>query len=126
MSQRNYRDPLHNIISLDESVPEDRLIVDLIDRERWMTLKADVKDVLRQYGRYFISPAMGDRFADGLLALEKNWDGPVLDNAGIDETLKHFQGLLRLDTSNPPLPYEHPEAISPFSINVTLRPLDAR
>jgi hypothetical protein len=56
---------------------------------------ADVKDVLRQYGRYFIGPALGDRFADGLLALEKNWDGPVLENAGIDETLKAFQAMER-------------------------------
>ena len=57
--------------------------------------KADVKDILRQYGRYFIGPALGDRFADGLLALEKNWEGAVLENAGIDETLKLFQALER-------------------------------
>jgi len=54
-----------------------------------------VKDVLRQYGRYFIGPVLGDRFADGLLALEKNWEGPVLENTGIDETLKHFQAMER-------------------------------
>ena len=57
--------------------------------------KADVKEVVRQYGRYFIGPVLGDHFADGLLALEKNWDGPVLENAGIDETLKHFQAMER-------------------------------
>ena len=57
--------------------------------------KADVKEVLRQYGRYFIGPALGDRFAEGLLALEKNWEGPVLENAGIDETLKLFQAMER-------------------------------
>jgi hypothetical protein len=56
---------------------------------------ADVKNVLRQYGRYFIGPKLGDRFADGLIALEKNWDGAVLDNTGIDETLKHFQAMER-------------------------------
>ena len=39
MSQRNYRDPLHNIISLDESVPEDRLIVDLIDSAEFQRLR---------------------------------------------------------------------------------------
>jgi HD superfamily phosphohydrolase len=37
--QRNYRDPLHNIISLDESVPEDRLIVDLIDSAEFQRLR---------------------------------------------------------------------------------------
>ncbi len=39
MSQRNYRDPLHNIISLDESVPDDRLIVDLIDSAEFQRLR---------------------------------------------------------------------------------------
>jgi len=37
--QRNYRDPLHNMISLDESVPEDRLIVDLIDSAEFQRLR---------------------------------------------------------------------------------------
>jgi hypothetical protein len=68
---------------------------DDVNKAVWSALgwdeKADVKDVLRQYGRYFIGPRLGDRFADGLLALEKNWDGPVLENAGIDKTLRAFQ-----------------------------------
>jgi len=37
--QRNYRDPLHNIISLDESIAEDRLIVDLIDSAEFQRLR---------------------------------------------------------------------------------------
>ena len=39
MSQRNYRDPLHNIISLNESAPEDRLLVDLIDSAEFQRLR---------------------------------------------------------------------------------------
>lgn len=39
MPERNYRDPLHNIISLDESVPEDRLLVDLIDTAEFQRLR---------------------------------------------------------------------------------------
>jgi hypothetical protein len=54
---------------------------------------ADLATVLQQYGRYFIGPALGDRFAEGLAALERNWTGPVLNNAGIDETLKQFRAL---------------------------------
>jgi hypothetical protein len=72
---------------------------DDVNKMVWSALgwddKADVKEILRQYGRYFIGPALGDRFADGLLALEKNWEGPVLENAGIDVTLKHFQEMER-------------------------------
>jgi hypothetical protein len=55
--------------------------------------KADVRDVLRQYARYFVGPAFEERFADGLLALERNWVGPVSENAGIDETLKLFRAM---------------------------------
>src|SRR5262245_2570035 len=72
---------------------------DDVNKAVWSALgwddRADVKDVLRQYGRYFIGPALGDRFADGLFALEKNWVGPVRENAGIDETLKHFRAMER-------------------------------
>jgi hypothetical protein len=54
---------------------------------------ADVREVLREYARYYIGPAFEERFADGLLALEKNWEGPVLKNAGIDATLTEFRAL---------------------------------
>ena len=39
VARRNYRDPLHNIISLDESVAEDRLIVELIDTPEFQRLR---------------------------------------------------------------------------------------
>ena len=39
MPQRNYRDPLHNIISLDETLPDDRLIVELIDSLEFQRLR---------------------------------------------------------------------------------------
>ncbi|HMG34074.1 MAG TPA: HD domain-containing protein [Blastocatellia bacterium] len=39
MHQRNYRDPVHNIISLDERVPDDKLIVDLIDSSEFQRLR---------------------------------------------------------------------------------------
>jgi hypothetical protein len=72
---------------------------DDVNKAVWSALgwdeKADVRDVLRQYARYFVSPAFEERFADGLLALEKNWVGPVLENAGIDETLKLFRAMER-------------------------------
>jgi hypothetical protein len=72
---------------------------DDVNKAVWSALgwdeKADVRDVLRQYARYFVSPAFEERFADGLLALERNWVGPVLENAVIDETLKLFQAMER-------------------------------
>ncbi len=56
---------------------------------------ADIAAVLREYGRYFIGPDVDDGFAQGLPALERNWQGPVLANAGIGTTLLQFQDLER-------------------------------
>jgi HD superfamily phosphohydrolase len=39
LPQRNYRDPLHNIISLNESAPEDRILVELIDSAEFQRLR---------------------------------------------------------------------------------------
>jgi uncharacterized protein len=39
LPQRNYRDPLHNIIALDESLEDDRLIVALIDSAEFQRLR---------------------------------------------------------------------------------------
>jgi hypothetical protein len=70
---------------------------DDVNKAVWSALgwspDADVVEVLRDYGRYFIGPAYADVFAQGLLALEKNWEGPALTNAGIDTTLQQFQAL---------------------------------
>jgi hypothetical protein len=70
---------------------------DDVNKAVWSALgwdeRADERDVLRQYARYFIGPAFEERFADGQLALERNWVGPAAENAGIDETLKLFQAM---------------------------------
>jgi hypothetical protein len=55
--------------------------------------KADVKEVMRQYGRYFIGPKLGDRFAEGLMALERNWVGPIQTNRVIGITLTQFRAM---------------------------------
>ncbi|HXU77469.1 MAG TPA: hypothetical protein VN794_12930, partial [Methylomirabilota bacterium] len=52
-----------------------------------------VRDILREYSRYFIGDRYENSFADGLLALEKNWQGPLASNHTVDATLAHFQGL---------------------------------
>jgi uncharacterized protein len=39
LAQRSYRDPLHNIISLEESNREDRLLIDLIDSAEFQRLR---------------------------------------------------------------------------------------
>jgi hypothetical protein len=55
----------------------------------------DVTEILRQYSRYFIGDAFSDSFAQGLLALEQNWHGPLAANSGVDSTLAQFQAMER-------------------------------
>lgn len=62
---------------------------------------APVIEILRDYSRYFIHPDRADDFAQGLLALERNWRGPALTNPGIEVTLAQFRAMEREAT--PPM-----------------------
>ncbi len=57
--------------------------------------EASVTEILREYSRYFIGERYADSFAQGLLALERNWQGPLLTNGGVVTTLQQFQQLER-------------------------------
>jgi hypothetical protein len=55
--------------------------------------EAKVPDILRQYSRYFIGDEYEDSFAQGLLALERNWRGSLATNSGVYTTLAQFQSM---------------------------------
>ena len=57
--------------------------------------KADVLQILREYSRYFIGGRYTDSFAQGLLALERNWRGPLAANVSVLTTLEQFQAMER-------------------------------
>ncbi len=50
-------------------------------------------EILRQYARYFIGGEISEAFAQGLLALERNWRGPLKANTGVDTTLAQFRSM---------------------------------
>jgi hypothetical protein len=52
-----------------------------------------VETILLEYSRYFISERYAEKFTEGLLGLEENWQGPLLTNVGVYETLKIFQQM---------------------------------
>jgi len=70
---------------------------DDVNKMIWSALgwnpEADVDEILRQYGRYFISSRYGDSFAHGLAELGRDWQGRLAANHGVDETLAHFREL---------------------------------
>ncbi len=54
---------------------------------------ASVEDILRQFSRYFIGDRYADSFAHGLLDLERDWQGSLLANKNVEETLAEFQRM---------------------------------
>lgn len=61
---------------------------------------ADAGEILLEYTRCFFGADVAESAATGILALEKNWEGPLASNAGVDATLALWQ---QLATSAPEL-----------------------
>jgi len=55
--------------------------------------QVDVRDVLKDYVRVFFRPDLAESAADGILALEKNWEGSLAENGGVEGTLALWQAL---------------------------------
>src|SRR5579864_1288275 len=70
---------------------------DDVNKMIWSSLgwnpDASVADILRDYARYFIGAKYQEDFAQGLLALEKNWRGPLATNRNVETTLDEFQAM---------------------------------
>ncbi len=90
---RAYDDYTCGFIAYSEGCNDD------VNKMVWSSLgwepDASVVDILREYARYFIGLQYEDTFAQGLLALEQNWRGPILTNTGIFSTLQQFQTMER-------------------------------
>ncbi|MBS1822793.1 MAG: hypothetical protein JST61_12600 [Acidobacteria bacterium] len=56
---------------------------------------ASVSSALRDFGRYFIGAKDGSGYAQGLLDLEQNWNGPLAANELVDVTLQKFMSIER-------------------------------
>jgi hypothetical protein len=90
---RRYQEYAIGALTYSEGVNDD------VNKIVWSALgwdpDADVTAVLREYSRYFIGEKYRDTFAQGLLALERNWRGPLLTNAAVATTLQMFQSMER-------------------------------
>lgn len=51
------------------------------------------REILIQYTRFFFGRVVAASAADGILALEKNWEGPLAANGSVDGTLALWQRL---------------------------------
>jgi hypothetical protein len=52
-----------------------------------------VRDVLKDYVRVFFQPELAESATDGILALEKNWEGSLVENGAVEGTLALWQAL---------------------------------
>jgi hypothetical protein len=62
----------------------------------------EVRDVLAEYASLFFGHAISEQVADGVLALERNWVGPVEENGAIETTFAYWQNL---EIKNPGLQF---------------------
>ncbi len=70
---------------------------DDVNKAVWSALSwdpdADLVEILRDYARFFVGEKLADPFAQGLLALERNWQGPLLTNHAVYATLQSFRAM---------------------------------
>jgi hypothetical protein len=77
---------------------------DDVNKVLWSRLawqpEAEPREILLEYTQCFFGQAVAESAADGILALEKNWEGPLAENGSVDATLVLWQ---KLETQAPEL-----------------------
>ena len=53
----------------------------------------EVRQVMVEYSRFFFGSSAAEAGADGILALERNWAGPIEENGGVETTFAFWQNL---------------------------------
>lgn len=54
---------------------------------------AEVRGILIEYARVFLASEIAEEAADGILALERNWQGSLRENGGVEATQALWQDL---------------------------------
>ncbi|HET8736601.1 MAG TPA: hypothetical protein VFM69_08370 [Pricia sp.] len=77
---------------------------DDVNKVLWSQLgwnpKKNPREILTEYCRFFFGPEVAETATEGLFGLEQNWEGPILGNGTIEETLTLWK---KLETENPQL-----------------------
>jgi hypothetical protein len=55
----------------------------------------NIRDVLKDYARFFFRPDVAESIADGILALENNWTGALVHNGSVETTQKFWQYMAK-------------------------------
>ena len=89
---------IDGFVSYSDGVHDD--VNKIIWSMRGWDVDADMNEILNDYSRFFFGPEPAEKASNGILALEKNWDGPIKENGGIEMTLVFWQNL---EQQNPQL-----------------------
>ncbi len=104
--QPSYYAKIHNryapftdgFLSYSDGVHDD------VNKVTWSQMAWDptksVREVMVEYARFFFGSSVAESGADGILALERNWVGPVEENGGIEATYSFWKNL---ETKHPEL-----------------------
>ena len=78
-------------ISYSDGVHDD------VNKSIWSALswqpEAPPREILLEYTRCFFGANVSEAAADGILALEKNWEGGLAENSGVEATFRLWQQL---------------------------------
>jgi hypothetical protein len=73
---------------------------DDVNKAVWSALAWDpsrnVRDILIEYARVYFDSSLGEKAADGILALERNWRGPLVFNGAVEGTLLQWQQMEKM------------------------------
>jgi hypothetical protein len=90
---------IHNALDefADGSISYSEGINDDVNKFIWSGQDWDpdtaVIETLREYCRLFINPDIAEDVAQGILALERNWQGPLIANKSVEVTLKQWKSM---------------------------------
>ena len=65
----------------------------IIWSQRGWNPQKPIRDILIEYSRFFFNTEVELKAAEGILGLEKNWDGSLIDNGSIEPTLSYWKSL---------------------------------
>lgn len=53
----------------------------------------EIREVLKDYARFFFRPDLAESAADGILGLENNWKGALVHNGSVESTLNFWRDM---------------------------------
>jgi len=67
---------------------------------RGWDINLEPQTIMEDYCRFFFGPSVTEKAANGIFALEQNWEGPIRKNGGIEIAFEYWQ---KLEKENPQL-----------------------